>query len=127
LEVHGDEAMLWVIELSGKGGYDPGIVASERRLSVAQDSAEKLKKSFEMPSLWTPLSDLETAYFDSCKDGALWLFEYSAPQEYRRIELLSPPDPQDAIAGMRDFTQHRALVKSLLGISGFSIPETDFY
>jgi hypothetical protein len=127
LEVHGDESMLWVIELSGKGGYDPGIVASERRVSVPQDSAGKLKEAFERPSLWAPLSDFEAAYFDSCKDGALWLLESSAPEAYRRIELLSPPDPQDAIAGMRDFTQHRALVKCLLGISGLSVPETEFY
>jgi hypothetical protein len=71
---------LWSARLSGRGGYEPGIIEETRERPLNSSNWARTRKMLEQSSLWmTRKRDLRK----SSLDGTAWILEYARPGLHR--------------------------------------------
>jgi len=97
----GDGATLDVTELTGAGGYDPGIVGRHEERKLTNAEWESLQAALGAIDFWTmptkPPPDPTVAHFD----GAQWILEGHRAGSYHVVDRWSPEKSPYANACLR--------------------------
>jgi hypothetical protein len=83
-------AQLTGIEMSGKGGYDPGIVATTQIIEISQDQTHQFQDLLQTTEYWSmPTVDVRL-HEERIRDGAEWILEGARDGCYHVVARLSP-------------------------------------
>ena len=103
---------LFAKRMDGAGGYEPGSIASSKKVSLSVEEITDLKKLLREDGLFEEKADLCSLGFD----GSKWLFEQIDHQGYRFVKRWSPTEG----AGHR-------LGQYLIELTGWKIGEQCMY
>lgn len=98
--------------LDGAGGYEPGSIASSKKVRLSAQEVADLQQLLREDALFKEKADGCSAGFD----GSRWLFELVDPQGYRFVKRWSPTEG----AGRR-------LGQHLVGLAGWSMDDMCLY
>ena len=104
--------ILYAKRMDGTGGYEPGTIASSKRIKLSDQEVADLKQLIREDALFEEKADGCSYGFD----GSEWLFELVDPQGYRFVKRGSPTEG----AGHR-------LGQHLIGLTGWSMDEVCLY
>ncbi len=110
----GDEAILHLVQLDGKGGYEPGKVALTKNVKLSQEQWDELSRWLSQLDFW----ELPTDHWKTSFDGAAIVIEGVEDGKYHVVHAnLASEDQQDAF--FRIVRMHEFLVE----LCGLEDPE----
>ena len=83
-------AQLTGIEMTGKGGYDPGIVATTQIVEISQDQIHQFRSLLDTTEYWSmPTVDVRL-HEERIRDGDEWILEGVRDGRYHVVARVSP-------------------------------------
>jgi hypothetical protein len=83
-------AQLTGIELTGKGGYDPGIVATTQIVELSQDQVHQFQDLLQTTEYWSMPTVDSKLHEELIRDGAEWILEGVRDGRCHVVARLSP-------------------------------------
>jgi len=78
------------VEMTGRSGYDPGVVATTEIVEISQDQIHQLKNLLQTTDYWSmPTVDVRL-HEERIRDGAEWILEGARDGRYHVVARLSP-------------------------------------
>jgi hypothetical protein len=78
------------IELSGKGGYDPGVVVTNQIVEISQDQVHQFQNLLRASEYWSMPTVDPKLHEELIRDGAEWLLEGARGGHYHVVLRVSP-------------------------------------
>jgi len=114
------QIILYAVELSGKGGYDPGVIKKSKKKELSHDDFNRLSEILKEIDFWNMDNVLKILNTDGTitlnADGAQWILEGNSNGKYHVVDRWSPE------AG-----KYKELCLYFLQIAGFKIKTDDIY
>ena len=104
--------------LNGAGGYVPGKISKTINRTLSQSEEEKFKRLLSQVN-FSPEKSLEDIIG---VDGAQWVLEAASGNSYHAIDYWSPQP-----GGSVDSEAFYTLCSYMLYLTGFEIPDNEFY
>jgi len=83
-------AQLTGIEMTGKGGYDPGLVATIEIVEISQDQIHQFRGLLQTTEYWSMLTVDSKLHEESIRDGDEWVLEGVRDGRYHVVARVSP-------------------------------------
>ena len=85
-------AQLTGIEMNGKGGYDPGTLATTQIVEISNDQIHQFQGLMQTTEYWSMPTVDPRLHEERIRDGAEWILEGARDGRYHVVARLSPQD-----------------------------------
>jgi hypothetical protein len=120
IEKTGSGAKVWVTQLDGKGGYDPGSVSVKRAIEVNQARWTDITNSVALAGFWSMQTEDDRKV---SSDGAQWILEGVAGGRYHAVDRWSVKSESSA----RGLEKYTATCVHFLEVGGFDLKKEKVY